>query len=270
MKRKNTLWSLVLALVMVLGVIAPLSALASSTGTTNDKVPGTEGNPKPITVNVHKILMNKTDLDAHDVNKTYKPSEGIANITDFFGASAKVMKGVYFVALKSGHANYDNFEDLTAAEQKTVVDSVAANMKGLTNDKGLIPLTLESPGVYKIYEVKSLSEYDKDNTDPATRKMLAESKAVPVILKLPEHARTEDGIADAIHVYPKNTDDTPTVKKKIVKKKQKSHRKRCRKKRKSRKISLMLMQLLSTKMKNTPGQLKLRFRPASKIMKCSN
>ncbi|WP_077074425.1 SpaH/EbpB family LPXTG-anchored major pilin [Aedoeadaptatus urinae] len=221
MKRKNTIWSLVLALVMVLGVIAPLSALASSTGTTNDKVPGTEGNPKPITVNVHKILMNKTDLKAHDENKTYKPSEGIANITDFFGASAKVMKGVYFVALKSDHANYGNFEDLTAAEQKTVVESVAANMKGLTNDQGVIPLTLESPGVYKIYEVKSMSEYDKDNTDPATRKMLAESKAVPVILKLPEHARTEDGIADAIHVYPKNTDDTPTVKKKIVKKSRK-------------------------------------------------
>ena len=47
--------------------------------------------------------------------------------------------------------------------------------------------------------------------------MLAEKKAVPVVLDLPNHARTEDGIADEIHVYPKNTDDKPSVDKKVIK-----------------------------------------------------
>lgn len=206
MKRKNTLWSLVLALVMVLGVFAPLSALAAQTGEAKD-----------ITVNVHKILMSKDALKAHDVNKTYKPSEGIANIGEFFGdKDAKEIEGVYFVALKEGHANYDNFDTLTKEQQKAVVDATADNMKGLTKANGQLALTLQSPGKYKIYEVKSLSTYS--GATEQDKAMLAEQKAVPVKLDLPDHARTENGVADAIHVYPKNTEDKPTVDKFVVNK----------------------------------------------------
>lgn len=214
MKRKNTLWSLVLALVMVLGVFAPLSALAASTEETKD-----------ITVNVHKILMSKAALDKHDINKKYDPTVKIADIGDFFGdKNAQEIDGVYFVALKEGHKNYDNFESLTADEQKAVVDGVADNMKGLTGDakeekdkvKGQIALTLQSPGKYKIYEVKSMSTYS--GTTPEDKRMLAEQKAVPVKLDLPDHARTEKGVADVIHVYPKNTDDKPEVNKWVVNK----------------------------------------------------
>ncbi|WP_068456315.1 SpaH/EbpB family LPXTG-anchored major pilin [Aedoeadaptatus pacaensis] len=213
MKRKNTLWSLVLALVMVLGVFAPLSALAD-----NGREPGT----KDITVNVHKILISKDALKAHDINKEYRPHEEIADIKTFFGDNkAKEIEGVYFVALKEDHEHYNDFADLTKDQQKTVVDGQPANMKGLTKANGQLELKLVSPGTYKIYEVKWLSEYDKANQDPATRRMLAESKAVPVVLKLPDHARTENGIADTIHVYPKNTEDTPNVVKKVVKKSRK-------------------------------------------------
>ena len=251
MKRKNTLWSLVLALVMVLGVFAPLSALADTTLTPNDgKVPGTEGSPKNITVNVHKILMNKEDLAKHDAKKEYRPANKITDIKGFFGDSATHIKGVYFVAIEEKTApieityrekdatadtkktvnGYDDFESFSAEEQAAYIaaykDELSKStdalkkgqvVEGLTNNDGILELKLKSPGNYKIFEVKSLSKYDEDNKDPATRKMLAESKAVPVILKLPEHARTEDGIADAINVYPKNTDDTPTVDKKVVK-----------------------------------------------------
>lgn len=206
MKRKNTLWSLVLALVMVLGVFAPLSALAAQTG-----------EAKEITVNVHKILMSKDALKAHDVNKTYKPSEGIANIGEFFGdKDAKEIEGVYFVALKEGHANYDDFDQLTKEQQKAVVDATADNMKGLTKANGQLALKLQSPGKYKIYEVKSMSTYS--GATEQDKAMLAEQKAVPVKLDLPDHARTENGIADAIHVYPKNTEDKPTVDKFVVNK----------------------------------------------------
>ena len=58
MKRKNTLWSLVLALVMVLGVFAPLSALASDAKP--EKFGIAEGSislkkPDSTTVNIHKL-----------------------------------------------------------------------------------------------------------------------------------------------------------------------------------------------------------------------
>ncbi len=73
-------------------------------------------------------------------------------------------------------------------------------------------LTLTSPGKYKIYEVKSKSNYAGPN-----KELLAESKAVPVELELPKHAETENGLAKEIHVYPKNTQDKPTVNKWVVK-----------------------------------------------------
>lgn len=207
MKKMRKLMSLFLAFALVLGFTAPLGALASQT-------PGEE-TTKDITVNVHKILMSKADLDKHDETKEYRPDEGIANITEFFGDSATEIDGVYFVALDSKHANYDNFESLTKEEQKTVVDGVDAKMKGETKNGGKLALTLKSPGKYKIYEVKSLSTYNGATVEE--KRMLAEKKAVPVILDLPNHAKTENGIASEIHVYPKNTDDKPTVDKKVIK-----------------------------------------------------
>ena len=65
MKRKNTLWSLVLALVMVLGVIAPLSALANNAnepadpketiGTIDVQNDTSKTKPDSTTVVVHKL-----------------------------------------------------------------------------------------------------------------------------------------------------------------------------------------------------------------------
>lgn len=206
MKKMRKLMSLFLAFALVLSFTAPLGALASQT-------PGDEA--KAITVNVHKILMSKADLDKHDSTKEYRPDKGIANITEFFGESATEIEGVYFVALKESHANYDDFESLTKDEQKAVVDAVGDAMKGLTDQNGKLALTLQSPGKYKIYEVKSLSTYKGATAEE--KRMLAEKKAVPVVLDLPNHARTEDGIAKEIHVYPKNTDDKPSVDKKVIK-----------------------------------------------------
>lgn len=207
MKKMRKLMSLFLAFALVLGFTAPLGALASQT-------PGGE-TPTDIKVNVHKILMSKADLDKHDTTKEYRPDKGIANIEEFFGASATEIEGVYFVALKEGHANYDDFESLTKEQKKDVVDAAGDTMKGLTGVNGQLALTLQSPGKYKIYEVKSLSTYNGATAEE--KRMLAEKKAVPVVLDLPNHARTEDGIAKEIHVYPKNTDDKPDVDKKVVK-----------------------------------------------------
>ena len=68
MKRKNTLWSLVLALVMVLGVFAPLGALAS------DAKPDAKTEAKTNKVFLHKILMDKEEIKARKV--TLKDGSG--------------------------------------------------------------------------------------------------------------------------------------------------------------------------------------------------
>lgn len=68
MKRKNTLWSLVLALVMVLGVIAPLGALAASDATETK------------TVTLHKLMMTKDKLKAWDSEAIEKPATTVAKI----------------------------------------------------------------------------------------------------------------------------------------------------------------------------------------------
>lgn len=211
MKRKNTLWSLVLALVMVLGVFAPLSALADNANEPGD---GKSTDPTEIEVVVHKILMDK--FDGHDVNKEYEPAKGIQDIKTFFGNKAKEIGDVAFVAIKKGETGYDNFQQLSKEEQGKIYDDAAAGYKGTTNATNGLTLKLVSPGEYHIYEVKSRSTYVGDGTEN-DKKILAEQLAVPVKLKLPDHARTASGTVNKIHVYPKNTEDKPEVNKYVVK-----------------------------------------------------
>lgn len=217
MKRKNTIWSLVLALVMVLGVIAPLSALASSTGTT-------ETEPKTITVNVHKILMSKKILKEHDMDKKYDPTKAMTeddlnkffnpkgqdskdpNYADYKDEVVKQIDGVYFVAIKEGEDHYADFDKLSAKAQEEAVKKIADGRKGLTSGGGVVAFVLDNNANYKIYEVKSLSTYKGDK-----KELLADQKAVPISLELPKHARTATGVASEIHVYPKNTQNKPQI-----------------------------------------------------------
>ena len=194
---KKRFLSMLLALVMVLGLATPVLAAEEQ-----------------ITVNVHKILMNKTDLTNHDENKEYDPIKGVQDLTGFFGKSAKEIDKVYFVAIKEGEDGYADFESKTIAEKNTIIDALADGRKGLTTDKGL-KLTLDNNAKYKIYEVKHKSTYVSET--PEEGKILAESKAIPVNLILPEHATNQNGLQKEIHVYPKNTEDGPQVHKKVVK-----------------------------------------------------
>ncbi|MFR8506141.1 MAG: SpaH/EbpB family LPXTG-anchored major pilin [Peptoniphilus sp.] len=209
---KKKIMSLIMALVMLVGVFSPLSAFAS-----NENEPG-----KIIEVNVHKILMNKDKLASHDVKKKYDPTKEIENITDFFGEGAKQIGGVAFVAIRSDDAKdatlYAKTDASLKASDITDWDTRVANgTAGLTDTTGVLKLKLKSPGTYKIFEVKEKSTYSSGTTDK-DRKILAESKAVPVILELPKHAQTSEGVANSIHVYPKNTEDGPKVDKFVKKK----------------------------------------------------
>ncbi|KXA28707.1 LPXTG-motif protein cell wall anchor domain protein [Peptoniphilus harei] len=212
---KKKILSLIMALVMLVGVFSPLTAMAE--GGSDAKPSEKKDGPDTIEVNVHKILMNKTDLEAHgkksEDDKKYDPTKKLEDqgktLAGYFGNSAKEIDGVYFVAFKEGEDGYDNFDTMTEEQRKTAISTAESKTgetrTGKTTANG-IALTLKSPGKYKIYEVKSKSTYEG-----ADKEILAESLAVPVVLDLPDHARTQTGVANSIHVYPKNTEDGPKV-----------------------------------------------------------
>ena len=203
MRRK--ILSFLAAFAMVFGIIA--SPFTSSKAAEVEE----DGSPSKIKVNVHKILMSKEALDKHQSDKNYDPTKGVGSITEFFGGSAKEIDKVYFVAIKEGEDGYSDFDQKSNEEKDSIIEKLANNRKGETTSTGL-SLELDNPGNYNIYEVKHKSTYKGED-----EKTLAEQKAVPVELKLPEHAETPTGVANEINVYPKNTEDGPNVTKAIIK-----------------------------------------------------
>ncbi|WP_019138886.1 SpaA isopeptide-forming pilin-related protein [Peptoniphilus timonensis] len=203
---KKKILSLIMALVMLVGVFSPLTALAAG-----------EDGPATIKVNVHKILISQDALDKHDSNKKYDPTKGV-NVKEFFGdTNAKEINDVYFVAIKEDETGYDDFDKKSKAEQDAILEEIPAERQGKTKNvegtDGVIQFDLDNPGNYKIYEVKHKSTYKGPNGE-----VLTGMKAIPVDLKLPEHARTEAGVQNEIHVYPKNSEDKVKFDKNFAKK----------------------------------------------------
>ena len=191
---KKKILSLIMALVMLVGVFSPLTALAAG-----------EKEPTTVKVNVHKILISQDALDKHDSNKKYDPTKGV-NVKEFFGdTNAKEINDVYFVAIKEDETGYADFDKKSKAEQDAILEEIPAERQGKTKNvegtDGVIQFDLDNPGNYKIYEVKHKSTYKGPNGE-----VLTGMKAIPVDLKLPDHARTEAGVQGEIHVYPKNSE----------------------------------------------------------------
>ena len=194
MKRKNTLWSLVLALVMVLGVFAPLSALAAQP---------TEKVTKHVTI--HKILMDETAFKGFTAGTTGqdgKEYDGnkITDVQNFFaknGGKAEEIAGVYFVVKNEAG---DKF--ITADGTETDDESLA--LKGFTTADGLVLDTSKLKGTFKIVEDQSKSTYEgKEKAE------LTGTKAVPITITLP--LVNNDGVVEEAHVYPKNTEEGPKI-----------------------------------------------------------
>lgn len=197
MNKKFKFLTVLLALVMTLGAFAPFSAVKAAEATETESV------------TIHKILLTKAALDAHDKDKKYD-GNAIKNIKDFFGdTNAKEIDGVYFKLqkLKDGVADADI--DVTKDEQWTDVagkDGKTAGGVGLKLDtKGL-------KGKFRIVEDLKKSTYKGDDGE-----LLAASKAVPTLLTLPI-ANDKEGIVKDAHVYPKNTQEKPQIDKNFAKK----------------------------------------------------
>lgn len=203
---KKRFLSLIMALAMMVGVFTPLLSSAAD-----------ETEPTKVKVNVHKILISQDALDKHDSNKKYDPTKGV-NVKEFFGdANAKEINDVYFVAIKEGETGYADFDKKSKEEQNAILGKIPAERQGKTANvngtDGVIQFNLDNPGNYKIYEVKHKSTYKGPNGE-----VLTGMKAIPIDLKLPDHARTEAGVQGEIHVYPKNSEKKVQFDKNFAKK----------------------------------------------------
>ena len=216
---KKKILSLIMALVMLVGVFSPLTALAA--GETDAK---TE-TKKTSTITLHKILQTEKNLNAKDkagknifpgtkgINGDEYKGNKITDITGYFGAESKPIAGVFF-AVKNKEGKYIGKDgkaltnqDIKAADFKTNVlggttteDGLELNVAGITQEKT----------EYTIEEIVELSTYKSDDG-----KLLAGKKAVPVKITLP--LVNEEGVIENAYVYPKNTEEKPEIDKNFAK-----------------------------------------------------
>lgn len=193
MNKKFKFLTVLLALVMTIGAFAPFSAVKAA----DEEPNGTES------VTIHKILLTKEALDAHDKDKKYDGNQ-IDNIQKFFGDDkAKEINGVYFKLQKLNDGVADADIDVTDDTQWTDVEGKS----GLTKDNAGLKLVTKDlkKGTYRIVEDLTQSTYKGDEGE-----LLAASKAVPTLLVLPI-VNDEEGIVKDAHVYPKNTQEKPEI-----------------------------------------------------------
>lgn len=221
-KATNRILSFLTAFAMVIGVlVAPFTSANAAESTDKDA--------KTNTVTLHKMLIDKANLDKFpkkDGEKGLDESiyDGNALANGYFGDNAKDIGGVYFAWAKqdtdgeyywadeNGNIIGEKTEDTDTrvkAEKGKYENMPENTYGGLTVDeKGYTFTTSNFSGTYKIFEIESKSTYlggeDKDST-------LTGSKAVPVEITLPL-VNNKGTISDA-HVYPKNTEDKPTTNK---------------------------------------------------------
>ena len=219
MKRKNTIWSLVLALVMVLGVIAPLSALADTTVTsTIDSKDVSTTKPPKTTVTIHKLK-----ADSYNVpDKGLKHDGGKIGDISVLGTNVGELAGVEFTYYKlKDEKELKEFKAM--AEDPKQADKVSKGgekLAGLTpagtftSEVGGHDVSLDE-GYYWFVE----SGYKKEGNGPDS---ISSAIAVPFGISVPvtnvtevtkDNKTYEPGTVylSTVHVYPKNvTGNVPT------------------------------------------------------------
>lgn len=209
---KKKILSLIMALVMLVGVFSPLTALAA--GETDAK---TE-TKKTSKITLHKILQTEENLNAKKEGKDvfpgtkglngdeYKGKE-ITNITGYFGDKSEPIAGVFF-AVKNKEGQYIGKDGKALTNQDIKDKNFKTNVLGGETTKD--GLELDVSGItqekteYTIEEIVELSTYKGDKGE-----LLAGKKAVPVKITLP--LVNEDGVIEEAHVYPKNTEEMPEI-----------------------------------------------------------
>lgn len=210
MNKKFKFLTVLLALVMTLGVFAPLGARAAAATETK-------------TVTLHKLLMTKDELDAWKSNEVeengYDATQDLKGLNEILAKMQKKevseIAEVYFVLKFADGNNAGKFvkrgvDALTPSDPIEATDDIEQAVGGLTTDTGLVFNTSKLKGKFIIDEVSEKSTYQGDKGAKLTG-----SKAVPVEITLP--LVNNNGIVENAHVYPKNIEDRPKIDKNFAK-----------------------------------------------------
>lgn len=210
MKRKNTIWSLVLALVMVLGVIAPLGALADTLAPKVD-----EGDISTTMPTQTKLIVHKLQADSYKIGATSHNGGKLDPATEFakIGDNVSELDGVTFTYYKlKNAAQLKKFVDTPASyTTKAQVEAEGLTAAGTITTAGGAGANVSlGEGFYWFIETGKPPE-------------VSSSIAVPFGISLPLMNKEKVGTHEAntvylttVHTYPKNTTGTEPEPKKTV------------------------------------------------------
>ncbi|HEM2780254.1 TPA: isopeptide-forming domain-containing fimbrial protein [Streptococcus suis] len=227
MKKITKLFSVFATLLTVFGTLVNLVPVAHAEMAISKE--------QPTKVIVHKIVMNKTDFNAfnHDDKQQIHKYDGTQIQTEkfgtYFGQSATEVAGVNFKVWQKVDRPADGTqtgaqlgitgEGETEHYQKMTYSDYGTNGVNTTGSGAEFTL---SNGTYIFVEDKAASPYYNKQGDGAGSE-LTEAKAVPFRLVLPVTLPDGTGYFNTdkpLHVYPKNTEDKPTVTKEFADAKQ--------------------------------------------------
>ncbi|HEM6252895.1 TPA: isopeptide-forming domain-containing fimbrial protein [Streptococcus suis] len=220
MKKLTKVFSLLTVLLTMFGPLGNLRHLVHANTTQQTKVV------------VHKVLMSKQDLESfdHDAKQQTHKYDGTQiqqdTFTNYFGTSAKEIAGVNFKVWKkveqagngtqtgtqlgiTGEGEAEHYQKMTDSEYGT---------NGINTTISGAEFTLPN-GTYIFVEDKEHSPYYNKQEGNDKGSELTEAKAVPFRLVLPVTRPDGTGYfdeANPLHVYPKNTEDKPTVTKEFA------------------------------------------------------
>ncbi|HEM5038559.1 TPA: SpaH/EbpB family LPXTG-anchored major pilin [Streptococcus suis] len=223
MKKITKLFSVFATLLTVFGTLVNLVPVAHAEMAISKE--------QPTKVIVHKIVMNKTDFNAfnHDDKQQIHKYDGTQIQTEkfgtYFGQSATEVAGVNFKVWQKVDRPADGTqtgaqlgitgEGETEHYQKMTYSDYGTNGVNTTGSGAEFTL---SNGTYIFVEDKAASPYYNKQGDGAGSE-LTEAKAVPFRLVLPVTLPDGTGYFNTdkpLHVYPKNTEDKPTVTKEFA------------------------------------------------------
>ncbi|HEM4288237.1 TPA: isopeptide-forming domain-containing fimbrial protein, partial [Streptococcus suis] len=216
MKKLTKVFSLLTVLLTMFGPLGNLRHLVHADDTHQTKVV------------VHKVLMSKDDFNNfdHDTKQNVHKYDGTqitGKFGEYFGQSAQEIAGVNFKVWKkvdqaqgdsktgaqlgiTGEGETEHYQKMTDSDYGT---------NGVNTTGSGAEFTL-SNGTYIFVEDKENSPYYNKQEGNDKGSELTEAKAVPFRLVLPVTRPEGTGYfdeANPLHVYPKNTEDKPTVKK---------------------------------------------------------
>ncbi|HEM4252064.1 TPA: isopeptide-forming domain-containing fimbrial protein [Streptococcus suis] len=218
MKKLTKVFSLLTVLLTMFGPLGNLRHLVHANDAHQTKVV------------VHKVLMSKEDFNNfnHETAQTTQKYDGTTiqenNFKNYFGQSAQEIEGVNFKVWKKVEQAQDNVTK-TGAELGITGDGANEHYQKMTDSYGTNGVNTGSGstgaeftlpnGTYIFVEDKENSPYYNKQEGNDKGSELTEAKAVPFRLVLPvtkpDGTGYFDSTANPLHVYPKNTEDKPTV-----------------------------------------------------------